>query len=231
MDKKADILQKIRADAFNDELEKLAINIKGLRKLQKLIKPKLIRNRTVGVVAGSGGGLVAGIVRGEVGAMGVAKTLPKEYAKLFPKSLKNTKGKILTGEGGLYSAIKSGGRSIGEMRGVSISAPKSKIQREAIGRVGLMHEFQETAHGGKKFFPIVMGSHNSPGVLMAESNLLASMPKKYGPTKRLFRRIRGAEGIEGTIESVYPGFVFGETRLSRAAKRHVAKSLKNMTGQ
>lgn len=170
------------------------------------------------------GGIKASVLKGGVSATGLAKSIPKVHAEFFPKSLIPLKGKIITGKGGAYKAMATGTKQLGSTKGKSITAPKSKTQKEAISRVTLMHELQEISHGGKKSVPI--SSHNSPAVIMAESNLIRSLPKKYAPTKRFFKRAREVEGLEDAIGAFYPGFEYGKTKLSRAGKKHVIKSIK-----
>jgi len=129
---------------------------------------------------------------------------------------KNMSSAIITGKGGAYKGF--------EKSPIVGRPPKGRSQKEAINRITSLHEAQEVKKSLSGDVKIL--SHNSLGVIMDESNLIKSLPGRYNPTKRFFSNIRNEERTSGLIRKYYPGFEYGKTKLSPAAKRHVLKRLK-----
>jgi hypothetical protein len=115
---------------------------------------------------------------------------------------------------------------------------KNPKYREMINRLALMHEGAEGSEARRlgPYFEITPRfGHNSPGVLLRESNMLASLPEEYKPVKDFFTQARRQQvfsagevpsGHVGDIseidmlEKALPGFKYGQTRVSnKAVKR------------
>jgi len=202
--------------SFGDEFEKIAVNIRGLRSIhKKVIAPKLIRKRTLAVDVNA---KKVNVTKGATGIISIIPTkgLPKKVVDNVPGNILPYQNKILTGKGGAYKGIKAGTGNI-------VKFPKAKPQQEAVGRVTLMHEQFETLQRGKKFKQFL--GHGSPNVILSESNLVRSLPKRYNPTKRAFTKLRGEDLSSIFIRDAYPGFEYGKTKLSRAAKKHIIRKL------
>ena len=120
-------------------------------------------------------------------------------------------------------------------RGVrDITRNMSPKNKEMINRLVTIHEQSERKHMGAKSpkssarsFTRKYG-HASPGVIIEESNALATLPKKgYGGTKKTLNTLRKLDGTKSLIEGSIPNFQYGKTRVSRHAKKHMMRILKS----
>jgi hypothetical protein len=124
-----------------------------------------------------------------------------------------------SGRGGTVKALE---RSIPPMRkGLHQFTPE---QKEVVNRLSDLHEVSEIRHTRKyptsKFF-----GHSHPGVILDEGNMVASLSPDIGRAGNVFTRLRQNVGEAGAIESALPGYVYGQTRLSRHGKKHALRIL------
>jgi len=225
-------LENVYNSSFNDELEKIAIGLRDLKKIQKnIIKPMLIRKRSLDIDWKGGFAspkLHISSNRKGVAVHGIGKeSVAKEMGRLQGLGAlglsKNMHKKIFTGKGGVNKVFNTMSKPFEDF-GIKIQMPKHKSQKEILGRVGLMHEFSETKM--KKAIPFA--GHTNPKVFMEESNLVSSLPKRYSPAKKYLSKIRSFVETP-SIDKFYPGFKYGKTRLSRAGKKHIERRNKQFS--
>jgi len=136
------------------------------------------------------------------------------------------------GKGRIFSKGHPMGTGGGLMR--QPSDPKKPEHREMIGHISLGHERSELRHG-KRGEPTFRG-HASPGVLVEESSMLASLPKEHKAVKDYFVRMRRAGGEAQTMEKMVrgpagkPGFQYGN-RYSRHARKRIAEIVKRKSAE
>ena len=95
-------------------------------------------------------------------------------------------------------------------------------QKELFNRTVLQHEGNESRYTKKALKPESMfASHASPQVIFDESNQLATLPKGYEPVRESFQRGRNLTGESASMSGMFPNFAYGQTRLSRHARRHM----------
>jgi len=224
MDKQA-LLEQVYQESFSDELEKISIDLVGLKKLQKLINKKVVRGRSVAdAITLLDPDILTHTVRGGKGLSAIANSGMKPFASYKGKKIDKgiISGKIFVGKGGSIPALNQSIEKINPflVSGQRVKVLKSGKQKEMINRVALKHELSETVV--KKELPF--SSHLSPAVILEESNLLASLPKKYNPTKSFYRKLREGWGESSVIRKYYPGYVHGSQKISKAGKKHVLRS-------
>lgn len=208
MNKQA-VLNEVYSLAFEDELEKISVNLRGLKLISNKIRPKIIKKRIISL---GSSGITTVRSKKDLGMFGVSskasdKKIPDYILKQFPKPPDQLRQMIITGRGGATKNMA-----------MLSSPPKSPIQKEMINRVLVMHELAEA--NTKKTIPFML--HNNPRVIMEESNLVRSLPKRYGPTKKYISELR-SENESKYLKEIYPGFRYGETRLSRAGKKFIER--------
>ena len=199
--KKAAALQKIQTDAFNDEFEKRAVNLAGLRKATMALQKSTPIYR-------SGFKKNKGLVSVSKKILGMnTLNIPGERARIF------------SGKGGSQRAVKTLSKKI---RFTNMT-PKNQ---EAFGRFGLLHEGFESKI--KRNSLKLYGSHASPEVLLREHNLVRTASPEISQAASNFKKLRGEGTGESRVLSNYiPGFKYGESsRLSRHAIRRLTPMLK-----
>jgi hypothetical protein len=211
--------------------EKISVNLSGLKKIYKsAIKPKLIRDRGLDIIESKlnpgGPGGFAVISKKRMPSFGVAKKsiakqVPRDLSLISPDLPDQVYGKIMAEKGGLAKSFNTLGAASG------IKLPRSGKQKEIISRIGLSHELSETQV--KKYQPIF--GHMSPNVLFSESNLVKSLPKKYLPSKNYMLKLRTKSGETLSMEELYPGFVYGKTRVNRSGRKHVERKFKEINDE
>ena len=200
--------------------EKIAVNLKTMKKIQKVINTRLIKGKKIGLDMDRGVTLVSG-----AGSTGITHAMPGNKFKGF-------RGKIILGKGG---GIKSIEDTMKELRATSSllgtihrknipDFPKGPKQKEMINRIIGHHELSEATVSKKNYGRI--SSHFSIDVLSRESNLLASLPKRYKPTVDFRNKTRNMTGETKIIREHIPNFEYGVTHLSPAAKKHLIKKMK-----
>lgn len=200
-------------------IEKVALNLRGLKAVEKrVINPIRIRgglNLTAEKSIFSRKGLAMNAFPKTIseGLVGADKTIINEIDK-------NLINKIMTGKGGAYRAIKNP-----QMFLRLPKFPKNKDQQQMLNRVLSNHELQEILTKKKRVLRIA--SHMSPDVLVAESNLVVSLPKKYNPVKNFMKKLRKSTGEDQMLFKGMPGFEYGKQKISPAGKKHILKSIKN----
>jgi len=99
-------------------------------------------------------------------------------------------------------------------------------QREVLNRLLHLHEnIERTTSAKGKISPRFgkLFEHAHPEVLLQESNMLASMPKRYAPARKAYMRMWETEGQTPRFSRYLPkGIEYGKTRLSRHGRRHVS---------
>ena len=219
MDKQK-ILEQAYDSAFNDELEKNALNLRGFKKVQKAVSKKLIRGGAPALDISSvknfndilSGKLKAKFSREIKGAYSSPKL--HSLSKNIPK---NMSGKVFTGKGGGIGVF--GKKSI---LGNAVKLPKSPRQKEVVNRIFSTHEMLEL--GTKKKNVGEVFSHISPKILIDESNMISSLPKRYKPAGNFMKKLRSASGENMFLEYYLPkGFKYGEGRISKATRKNVMK--------
>ena len=123
----------------------------------------------------------------------------------------------------------------GHLKGVNL-APKDK---EIVNRLVTLHEqaekkFSQEINKGKHkqygFYPKTHSgfvSHAHPGVIIEESNALSSMGNESAGAKKVYEVIRGGkyDNTKSILENRFPGYSYGQTRVSRHAKKRMTESL------
>ena len=184
---------------------KTAATLRTLKKIQKIaIKPKLLRNRKL---AHERVTFVSGATLDKPISIYPTSNRHAEATTKFinPKSLRQ---KIWIGRGGGIPALQNK------------DMPKQPIQKEMINRIISHHELLET--GAKQ--NIRFYSHASPAVILQESNLLASLPKKYKPAVKIFKKMRTKEISD--LKTHYPALAYGEKKVPKAAQKHIIRKFK-----
>jgi len=134
---------------------------------------------------------------------------------------KNMTNKIYMPKGG---PLKDGDAMFGNagMKNLFKSKNLSKDNKAMLGRLAIAHEGSELAVKPKevgRFF-----THLSPKVLIEESNMISTMPKKYNASKNILKKLRGSTGETDALNSL--NFKYGEGRINRRMKRHLVEKYK-----
>ena len=118
------------------------------------------------------------------------------------------------------------------LRSSGIDVSKHKLEskdREALNRLGTLHEQSEKKFTLKKMHGKedinsgrIFAGHAHPGVIIEESNALASMGKQGDRLRAVHKDMRSIDKTKDVLESKFPGFKYGETRVSRHAKKRMA---------
>ncbi len=201
--------------------EKIAANLRTMKKIQKVIGKRLIKGRSLALDWDRGD---MTLVKG-IGSTGITHAMPGNKLKKF-------KGKVILGKGGGIKSIediKKQSKSTSSLLGITHKNivpdfPKAPKQKEMISRIIGHHELSEATVSKRNYGRI--SSHSSIDVLSRESNLLASLPKKYKPTVDFWKKTRSISGESAMIRKHIPNFEYGVTHLSPAAKRHIIKKMK-----
>lgn len=224
---------------FLNELEKAALDLRTARKMTQALKAKgqLIRRSLATVFHPKARG--AGTNRGPVTVPAMSredmrrsmrtKGLPTNPAHVA-KATKSVEG-LTRGKSRIFSKGDPTHAAGGLLRPKDLKKPEHK---EMAGRMALGHEGSEIRHmkdirSGKPTFR----GHTSPGVLVEESSMVASLPKSYGPVKEYHKRLRKGEGEE--IARMVPrpggktGFQYGK-RYSRHARKRIAEAVRRKMG-
>ena len=103
--------------------------------------------------------------------------------------------------------------------------------REMVNRTVGLHEGMEMqVMRDPKFQAMVQKGvggflgHAHPEVLLRENNILSTMSPELSGARNFMTNIRQASGEANTMNSLYPGFNFGNQRLSRHAIRRMRES-------
>jgi len=217
--------EKGYVEAYNLLFEKNAFNLLDARKAFGSIKNIFRRNVHV-----SPFGQAKFSRKGAVGGMRSMGPLTLG----FPKGMANPTG-IPSGSIFMKNDLGNFLRSAG-------LKPRGRINpqnREMMNRLTGLHEkFEQQAmlskknpfmqHGGfsGSMMPGVGGAgHMTPGVILRESNALATMPKGFGPTQGVFHKMRKTDTTKQYLQEMFPGFQYGRTRLSRHAIKNMEKSI------
>ena len=122
------------------------------------------------------------------------------------------------------------GPIIPELRrsGMLSAKPRFKPhEREALERMLKLHEASELRYVGKGVSSPSFESafkHSSPGVIVEESNMVATLPKRLRRAGDALSELRNDSTGEARImEELVPGFKYGKTRMSRHAKRRLSE--------
>jgi hypothetical protein len=221
---------------------KEAINLAQLKKVNTLAKPNLIR-RNISESSGhltKGPGIQAYVpaapsqrvprntqdkiyMRGDIGRSiadtFVSPTTPEGILKIYKdmglpeatatRMLPDSLRKVQSNPAAMSQA--SAGKKIRTMD------PQNK---EVFNRSMLQHENIERKYSrqGTPNSPQYHG-HAGPQVLMEESNLVRSLPPQYTQAQSAFKDMRNHE--QNLIQKIMPSFQYGQTRLSRHARRHI----------
>jgi hypothetical protein len=218
---------KIAASAFLDELEKISVNLQGLRSATKHLNVPILKGRTIDVEALGTAFLSGGRTKIEKKGVGLYALNPSVMNSSITKKLdpnnhmKNLmtpykKPVIFSGKGGGLRLIDSIKKQYGEDVNFTHMI-KDKKSKEAINRLMLLHEGSEA-----RIRPITQsntGSHLSPNVLVEESNIVSSFPKELAPAKRYMRMLRRNTGESAILENLHPSELrYGQRRYSSGEK-------------
>ncbi len=201
-------------------MEKIAVNLKQLKKATTALKSKLIR-RPIGFLSDvkrfsmSPNSLPVGMglnaTPTEKNLANYLKVISPVQKKMFNVPYrhidKQLLGKIYQHKGGF-----SGDQFIKNII-------KGKKNKEVLNRIGILHEgFELRAKPLGEF-----SSHVSPEVILKEHNILKTLPKRYIGAKQTLQSLRfETYGFPETI----PGFAIGESpRLSRHAIKRLSPIL------
>lgn len=225
-------IQNTFLEAFVDEFDKIAYDLQDARKSNKAMQQggSHIRSRLP---------VMRHKVFNNPGPMTVTPTTPKAFQQratavggIQPdkSELKAATTQISNWTRGKPRVFAKGSivEPVNKMFGTGVKTPADK---EMFNRAFLSHEQSEIKHRNKVAPHFLERTqHNSPGVIVEESNMLASMPKKHKEVKKAFHKMRRsssgsneAPGMERLVRGTggKPGFVYGK-RYSRHAKKHIA---------
>lgn len=202
-------------------LYKLAINMPTARAATR----RLLRS----------GNLVRGRHMAEEGAVRGYKQLPPAL-KFFEGPTSGYGVPFASGKGPLKAFV--GGDVAGPLS-KQVGGRLSRAEKEMTNRLSMLHEAAERRLAAGKGSPEQLiarnwpkglePTHVSPDVLMQESNMIATLPRKgYDNLRSLWAKMRGGEDEAAikAIQQLYPDFQYGVTRLSRGARRRIAESMR-----
>lgn len=249
---KIEILKNIKNFAFQEEIDKIALNLEEARKASNILKPRIKRQISemhTGQLVSFNKNL-AEVARDQVKNSLLLKIITKigplkgmsEAMEDIVRHSKELHGKIQQPHGGAIRALttkpkmesisklfmnKKQKSNLAKYRTQMMNLPVksiSKEDKEMINRIGLMHEGAEIKVKKRNVAPI--RSHVSPEVLLKEHNMIITLdPKKYPGSINFFKTLRNITGENKLLSSIYPGFKYGQgSRLSR-------HKIKGMTNQ
>lgn len=232
--------------AFYDELEKIAINIRELRKANSAIKDKVVGKSMFDVYGArkkqqieysgflkrmNGAGLHTIPTRDITKQIALAKadetygaieskkktTYIKKFHKELNKQNPNIHGKIYQGKGGSIAATNKLGLD-GLLDNIPNAKRLSNKNKEIVNRVGLAHEGFELSTKN----PMMFGSHMHPSVIFKENNIVATLPKKNQAAKNYLTKIRET----GSEAAIFPKEMpYGKQRFSRHAIKRLTENM------
>jgi len=215
---------------FLDELEKIGLDLRSARKMTQAIRGNRIRRNLVSVFNPQAPKSVAS--RGPQTVPRMSKTEMKRHLKA--KGIPASAADVEVATQRLHGITRGRGRifSKGEMSGslkkvLGHGALKHPKHKEMANRIALGHEGSELRHLKRsKTKNANFYGHASPGVIVEESSMAASLPKSYGPVKRYLKHQRELEAgeIADKVRGVggKPGFQYGK-RYSRHARKRIAE--------
>jgi len=211
-----------------DRIYKLALTIMDARKAVSAYKRTggLIRRDITPQVKAKLPAAISSKLPKSIGPLG---TFPKKIdPKIYPyisKGLPNLPGGKTYAKGSSLKPFTELGWQPGPVK-------IRKREKEMLNRLMLLHEqAEQQALRKAKGFSMWSANHADPSVILRESNMLASLPKKkYKGVKNFFKEIREIDNTKTILEKNIPGFKYGETKISRHGIRNIQRALKRKGG-
>jgi len=198
-------------------MKKVAVNLADLRKAITALKQR-------GFVRGGLDIARQGAYRRKpTFGIGATTTPSKSWQRIAQQPSRAQPGTVFTGGEGLHTTLSRGAPHMAmELPGFGAKLRSmSPAQREALNRVGLLHEgFEQGLIRGGKARPWF--THGGPAAILQESNTLATLPKNLQSVRDVFTDFRSISPEVSAIQAAMPSFQYGRTRLSRNAIRRLA---------